>query len=220
MLVCVYDRLCGPVVRVPGCKTRGPGVDSWHYQIFWVAVGLERGPLSFGRLNEELLKEKYRFRSRKLILTTMRHPSIHKSWHQISSTNGGRSVRSRTKGHGVCFVCACVYTLQFVSVTAPDDENSSMLLHATIQGTTMVAKATRNHCDMSFGFHSNPWFPLLVMCTRNFIWVFLLRHSFSTYRLLYSQWSICTPEEGLALRRVSCKILRIKGRGVEKVRKS
>jgi hypothetical protein len=34
-----------------------------------------------------------------------RHPSIHKSWHYISSTSGGRSVgivRSRTKGHGVC----------------------------------------------------------------------------------------------------------------------
>jgi hypothetical protein len=23
-----------------------PGFDSWRYQIFWVAVGLERGPLS------------------------------------------------------------------------------------------------------------------------------------------------------------------------------
>jgi hypothetical protein len=40
---------------------------------------------------------------------TMRHPSIHKSWHYISSTSGGRSVgivRLRTKGHGVCFVFA------------------------------------------------------------------------------------------------------------------
>jgi hypothetical protein len=33
-------------------------------------------------------------------------PSVHKRWHYISSTNGGSSVgivRSRTKGHGVCF---------------------------------------------------------------------------------------------------------------------
>jgi hypothetical protein len=27
-------RLCGLVVRVPGCKFRGSGFDSWHYQIF------------------------------------------------------------------------------------------------------------------------------------------------------------------------------------------
>jgi hypothetical protein len=39
---------------------------------------------------------------------TRRHPYIHKSWHYISPTSGGRSVgivRSRTKGHGVCFIC-------------------------------------------------------------------------------------------------------------------
>jgi hypothetical protein len=28
------DRLCGLVVRVPGYRFRGPGFDSWHYQIF------------------------------------------------------------------------------------------------------------------------------------------------------------------------------------------
>jgi hypothetical protein len=38
------DHLCGLVV--PGCRPRGHGFDSWHCQIFWVAVGLERGPLS------------------------------------------------------------------------------------------------------------------------------------------------------------------------------
>jgi hypothetical protein len=40
------DRLCGLVVRLPGCKPRGPGFDSRLYQILWVAVGLERGSLS------------------------------------------------------------------------------------------------------------------------------------------------------------------------------
>jgi hypothetical protein len=39
-------RLCGLVVRVPGCWPRGPGFDYRRYQIFWVVVGLERGPLS------------------------------------------------------------------------------------------------------------------------------------------------------------------------------
>jgi hypothetical protein len=38
---------------------------------------------------------------------TTRHPSIHKSWHYISSTSGGRSVGIvplRTKGYAVCFL--------------------------------------------------------------------------------------------------------------------
>jgi hypothetical protein len=40
------DCLCGLVVRVPGCKPKDPGFDSRQYQNFWVAVGLEQGPLS------------------------------------------------------------------------------------------------------------------------------------------------------------------------------
>jgi hypothetical protein len=28
------DRLCGIVVRVPGYRSRGPGFDSRHFQIF------------------------------------------------------------------------------------------------------------------------------------------------------------------------------------------
>jgi hypothetical protein len=36
----------GPAVRLSGCRPRGSGLDSQHCQIFWVAVGLERGPLS------------------------------------------------------------------------------------------------------------------------------------------------------------------------------
>jgi hypothetical protein len=39
-------------------KPRGPGFDSRHCQIFTVAVGLEQGPLSLMRVNEELLEEK------------------------------------------------------------------------------------------------------------------------------------------------------------------
>jgi hypothetical protein len=33
-----------------------PGFDPRRYQIFWVVVGLERGPLSLVRSNEELLE--------------------------------------------------------------------------------------------------------------------------------------------------------------------
>ena len=52
------DRLCGLVVRVSGYRYRGLGFDSQSYQIFWVVVGLERGPLSFVMSIEELLEQK------------------------------------------------------------------------------------------------------------------------------------------------------------------
>jgi hypothetical protein len=48
------DRLCGLVVRVLGNRSRDPGFDSRRYQIFWVVVGLERGPLSLVSTTEEL----------------------------------------------------------------------------------------------------------------------------------------------------------------------
>jgi hypothetical protein len=52
------DRLCVLVVRVSGYRCRGPGFDSLRFQIFWEAVGLERGPLSLVRTTEELLEGK------------------------------------------------------------------------------------------------------------------------------------------------------------------
>jgi hypothetical protein len=53
-----FDYLCGLVVTVPGCIPRDPGIDSQCYQIFWVVVGLEWGPLSLMSINEELLERK------------------------------------------------------------------------------------------------------------------------------------------------------------------
>ena len=50
------DRLCGLVVRVSGYRYRGLGFDSRRYQIFWVVVSLERGPLSLVRSIKELLE--------------------------------------------------------------------------------------------------------------------------------------------------------------------
>ena len=52
------DRLCGLVVRVSGYRYRGPGFDPRRYKIFWVVVGLEKGPLSLVRSTEELLEWK------------------------------------------------------------------------------------------------------------------------------------------------------------------
>ena len=55
-LICQDNRLCGLVIRVSGYRYTGLGFDSRRYQIFWVVVGLERGPLSLVRSNEELLE--------------------------------------------------------------------------------------------------------------------------------------------------------------------
>jgi hypothetical protein len=52
------DRLCGPVARVPGYRSRGPEFDSWRYQISWQLVGLEQGPLSFAKIIEKLIERK------------------------------------------------------------------------------------------------------------------------------------------------------------------
>jgi hypothetical protein len=46
------------VVRVPDFKPRGPGFVSERYQIFCLAFGQERGPLSLMTINEELLARK------------------------------------------------------------------------------------------------------------------------------------------------------------------
>ena len=52
----ITGRLCGLVVRVSGYRYRGLGFDSRRYQIFWLVVGLERGPLSLVSSIEELLE--------------------------------------------------------------------------------------------------------------------------------------------------------------------
>jgi hypothetical protein len=52
------DRLCGLVVRVSGYRSRGPGLDSRLYLVFWEVGGLERGPLSLMMTTEELLEWK------------------------------------------------------------------------------------------------------------------------------------------------------------------
>jgi hypothetical protein len=57
-MLCHGDRLCGLVTRVPGCRPRGSGFDSRRYNIFWIALGVEQGPLSLVRITEELLERK------------------------------------------------------------------------------------------------------------------------------------------------------------------
>jgi hypothetical protein len=107
-----WDRLCGLVVRVPGYRSRGPGLlGSWHYQIFWEVMGLERGPLSLVRIIEELLEWKSSGFGLGTDITGCRDPSrwpydtlYPKKLALTSSTSGGCSVGIvclQTKSHGV-----------------------------------------------------------------------------------------------------------------------
>ena len=105
---CNNDRLCSLVVRVSGYRDRGLGLYSRRYQIFWVVVGLERGPLSLVRSIEELLEKKVAAPAQKTEINgrgdPLRWPRdtplSAKKLALTSPTDGGRSVgivRSRTK---------------------------------------------------------------------------------------------------------------------------
>jgi hypothetical protein len=77
------------VVSVPGCRPGGHVFDYRHYQIFDVAVGVEQGPLSLARINEELLERKLAARVQKTLINdrggyaalTTQYLSIRQSWY-------------------------------------------------------------------------------------------------------------------------------------------
>jgi hypothetical protein len=84
-----FVHFCGLVVRVPEYRSRNPGFDSRHYQIFLVVVGLVRGPPRFVTKIEVLLERKSngsglenRDYGRRVTPRYPRDtPSIRKSWH-------------------------------------------------------------------------------------------------------------------------------------------
>jgi hypothetical protein len=53
-----FDHLCGLMIRVHGCRPRGPGFVSRRYQIYCVALSMERGPHNLVMVNEEVLERK------------------------------------------------------------------------------------------------------------------------------------------------------------------
>jgi hypothetical protein len=122
-----WDRLCGLVVKVPACKSRGPGFDSRCYQIFWEVVRLERGPLSLVRITEELFKwnsgsglKKIKWMAVRICCDTL-YPL---TFAVTSPTSGGCSVgivRLRTK------TTEFVSVLFFVKKDRPETETCSSL---------------------------------------------------------------------------------------------
>ena len=122
------------MVRVSGYRYRGPGFDPRRYQIFWVVVGLERGPLSLVRSIEELLEWKSSgSRSRKQRLTAVGTrcadhvtPLYPQKLALTSPTGGGRPVgivRVRTKATelviGLMAACLWLYRLCCVPLVWP-----------------------------------------------------------------------------------------------------
>jgi hypothetical protein len=98
---------CGLVFRVSGYRSRCPRFDFRHFQIFWEAAGLERGPLSLVRTTEKLLERKIAAALKETEINDRGNPL---QWPRdtlypqklalTSPTSGGRSVvivRSRTK---------------------------------------------------------------------------------------------------------------------------
>jgi hypothetical protein len=110
----IKDRLCGRVVRVPRYGSRGPGFDSWHYQIFWDVVGLEWGLVSLVSTTEELLGRESsgsglesREYGRRDPLCWPRNTLYLQTLTLTSPTNGSRlvgKIRSGTKATGFVYV--------------------------------------------------------------------------------------------------------------------
>jgi hypothetical protein len=93
------DRLCGPVVRVPGYRSRGPGRFP-TLPDYLRSTGSEQGPLSLVSTIEELLRrngsgsglENREYGHRGYCALSALHPSMRKSWHKLRPTSCCRSV--------------------------------------------------------------------------------------------------------------------------------
>jgi hypothetical protein len=117
------------VVRVSCYRFRGPGFDSRRYQIFWEAVGLERGPLSLVRTTEELLERtvaapvyKTEINGRRNSLRWPRDTLYTLKFALTSPTSGGRSVgivRWRTKATELYSYLASHLCVGFLSGVFP-----------------------------------------------------------------------------------------------------
>jgi hypothetical protein len=79
------------MLRIPGYRSRGFGLNSRRYEIFWKFLSLERGSLSLMSTIEELLERKSS--------GSADHPtpSIHKNWNWLRRQAAVCIFRSRTK---------------------------------------------------------------------------------------------------------------------------
>jgi hypothetical protein len=126
LLIRITDRHCGLVVRIPGCRSKGPVFDSRHYQISREVVSLGRGPLSLVSTIEELLGRKSSGSGLESQEYSRSDPSCRPSgihYRQkltlTSPTSGGRSVgivRSRTQAteFGLLYISYIIPIMQAV----------------------------------------------------------------------------------------------------------
>jgi hypothetical protein len=92
------------VIRLPDCRPRGLGFDSRRCQIFWIAVGLEQGPLSpcedeWGATWKEVASVK------KLRLTTVGNPPIWPRDTPLSAKVGTKFHQQVAVAQSVYFAC-------------------------------------------------------------------------------------------------------------------
>jgi hypothetical protein len=168
---------CRLVIRVPGYRSRGSGFDYRCYQIFWVAVGLERGPLSLVRINEERLKEKVAAPVCRNEINgrsdPLRWPRPLKRKVGTSFTgSGGRSISIvgfRPKGYGVCLFC-------FIISVLPNKKQKSKL--RGIKSTSELYRLSDRHLltkfDANFcGYRGVAWSPTILRNSHCFVLVII-----------------------------------------------
>jgi hypothetical protein len=123
--------------KCPWLQVQRSGFDSRRYQIFWEAVGLERGPLSFVTTIEELLERKSSGSGLEIREYGRRYPLL---WPRgflypqkltlTSPTSGRRSVgivRSRTEATEFSLVFIVQWNIHKFNWTLPDGRTRNQL---------------------------------------------------------------------------------------------